>query len=63
MAMDYFTAAPEIKPPVELAAAVDRYTSSWVPVHRLVNAQLDFSEPIGRFPAKFVEMVNSLFSD
>ncbi|KAL0336294.1 UNVERIFIED_CONTAM: hypothetical protein Sradi_4841300 [Sesamum radiatum] len=46
MASDYFTTTPEIKAPVEVAAAVGNYTSFQVPVHASVIPQDSFTLPV-----------------
>ncbi|KAG8366284.1 hypothetical protein BUALT_Bualt17G0060400 [Buddleja alternifolia] len=46
MASDYFTTAPEIKDPVEVAAAVGSYTSFQVPIHSPVIPPLSATVPV-----------------
>ncbi|KAK4402919.1 hypothetical protein Sango_1032600 [Sesamum angolense] len=53
MASDYFTTTPEIKAPVEVAAAVGNYTSFQVPVHASVIPQDNFTLPVEGSAAEY----------
>ncbi|KAL0364093.1 UNVERIFIED_CONTAM: hypothetical protein Sangu_0506900 [Sesamum angustifolium] len=53
MASDYFTTTPEIKAPVEVAAAVGNYTSFQVPVHASVIPQDSFTLPVEGSAAEY----------
>ncbi|KAL0421197.1 UNVERIFIED_CONTAM: hypothetical protein Slati_3142600 [Sesamum latifolium] len=53
MASDYFTTTPEIKAPVEVAAAVGNYTSFQVPVHASVVPQDSFTLPVEGSAAEY----------
>ncbi|KAH6770689.1 glycine-rich protein [Perilla frutescens var. hirtella] len=46
MASDYFTTTPEIKAPVEVAAAVGSYTSFQVPLHGSMISHIGFNVPV-----------------
>lgn len=61
MASDYFTATPEIKAAVEVAAAVGNYTSFQVPVHGSVIPQVGFSVPVEGSAAEYEQEVKSYF--
>ncbi|XP_011086413.1 uncharacterized protein LOC105168156 [Sesamum indicum] len=53
MASDYFTTTPEIKAPVEVAAAVGNYTSFQVPMHASVIPQDSFTLPVEGSAAEY----------
>ncbi|KAK6133697.1 hypothetical protein DH2020_032607 [Rehmannia glutinosa] len=46
MASDYFTTTPEIKAPVEVAAAAGNYTSYQVPVHGSMISPVSMTAPV-----------------
>ncbi|KAK6160037.1 hypothetical protein DH2020_003418 [Rehmannia glutinosa] len=53
MASEYYTTAPEIKAPFEVAAAVGNYTSFQVPVHGSVIPQVGLSVPVEGSAAEY----------
>ncbi|KAI3467410.1 hypothetical protein Pfo_024073 [Paulownia fortunei] len=55
MASDYYTTTPEIKAPVEVAAAVGNYTSFQVPVHGSVIPQVGLTVPVESSAAEYAE--------
>lgn len=61
MASDYFTTTPEIRAPVEVAAAVGNYTSFQVPLHDSMIPQVGFTVSLEGSAAEFEQEVKSYF--
>lgn len=57
MASDYFTTIPEIKAPVEVAAAVGNYTPFQVPLHDSLFSHSGFTHPMEGSTAEFEQEV------
>lgn len=59
MASDYYTTTPEIKAPVEVAAAAGNYTSFQVPVHGSMIPPVSMPVPVEGSGAEFQPEVKS----
>lgn len=57
MASDYFTTTPEIRAPIEVAAAVGNYTSFQVPLHDSMIPQVGFTVSLEGSAAEFEQEV------
>ena len=57
MALDYSTTTPEMKAPVEVAAAAGTYTSFQVPVHGVpISVPVQLEDSIGQYQQKVLTL-------
>lgn len=63
MASDYFTIIPEIRAPVEVAAAVGNYAAFQVPVYSPVIPQVGFNIPLEGSAVEYEQEVNNTVLD
>lgn len=61
MASDYFTTTPEIKAPVEVAAAAGNFTSFQVPVHGSMIPPVSVPVPVEGSAVEYQQEVKSAF--